>query len=167
MMSSRVGATARRRGAPALASWTALLIAAVWIWSGSQKLTHPDAFVETVRVHRVVPEVFVAWAVALGPVEAGLGLALAMTATGSPRRTHVFTLSASVALTLCLTCYLLQIPDAVLASSGCGCHGIMRVSAWPRSATMSRAAALTLNGALLAMHVPLVRRLPSAHEVVR
>jgi len=129
------------------------LIALVWIWSGVQKLLFPSRFIEVVEAHGVVPRNAAGWSVAIIPIELAVGLVLIMSIGWSSAKGKVVVVLLSLLATVGLTGYLLMVPEEVLVRSGCGCHGAVRLQAWPSGTRTTKSEALVINLALLGTHM--------------
>lgn len=112
-----------------LARIAVLLLAGMWLVSGSLKLMDPSGFQDTMELHRVIPVEYRGFGICLGPAEIQLGLFMIF-ALGSELRKSFgkIVLSYSLALMVAFTVYLNLVDRAVLQQSGCGCLGNNRIA---------------------------------------
>lgn len=137
-----------------LVTGVALLLAAVWAWSGVAKLLDPEAFAVVVMNHGVFPET-AAWAAwAVGPVEVLLAIGIGVYA-GRTRGPGLACTLVSLALIGVFSVYLLNVPEASLRAVGCGCRG----SSLSGLDHQSRTVSLATNAGFALLHTPLLLRL--------
>ncbi len=106
-----------------------VLLAGMWLLSGTMKFMDPAGFQSTLEIHRVISDNYRAFGLCIAPVEIQLGLFMIFAAGSELRK--VFgrvVLSSSLALMIVFTVYLNLVDPQVLQESGCGCLSDSRVA---------------------------------------
>lgn len=149
---SRVPQTPKR--GPRVVTAIALILSAMWAWSGVSKLIDPGGFQTIVESHGVLPLTAIHFAVLIGPVELSLACCIGIMG-GRPTRAGFLVSLVSALLVGAFSFYLLLVPEATLEATGCGCRtGLDNVTSGLESS--ARTTALGLNAAMGLMHVPLL-----------
>lgn len=128
------------------------LLAAMWLFSGVQKLIDPAAFIHTVKHHEVVSDQVAKVAWILGVAEMALGVALIV--TFGRRWAFRITIWIAVGMLALFCLYLVQVSAAALAQFGCGCDVLIRRAL--ESGAQSRNIMIAADIVLIAAHLSLV-----------
>jgi len=164
----------KQAGAPRflVARIAVMIIAAVWIISGTFKVFNMDTFIHTLQQHRVIPDQHRGLGLYVGPVEIVLGLVLVFVMGSELRKLFGrAVLVLSLLAVIGLTVYLNMVDPAILQESGCGCLGDYRIASGIENSEFL--VAMTRNSLLVVLHLiallgPIVtaRRMRSAQQRV-
>lgn len=129
-----------------------LIIAAVWIISGALKAINVDMFIDTLQMHRVIPDQYRGLGLYVGPAEIVLGLVLVFVLGSELRKLFgravlVVSLLAIIAFSI----YLNMVDPATLQESGCGCLGDYRIASGIENSEFL--IAMVRNGLLVVLHL--------------
>lgn len=126
-------------------------IAVLWAWSGMVKLLTPRAFRQTLHEHGLIPPSITS-AVAAGVplLEVALGISFGWVLGRALPTMRL--LAFSLGLICLMTVYLVLVPPAVIAESGCGCQGGVSAALTERAGIDTRTSAIGFNTILLTAH---------------
>jgi hypothetical protein len=106
-----------------------ILLAGMWLLSGSLKFMDPAGFQSTLELHRVLSDNYRAFGLCIAPTEIQLGLFMIFVGGSELRKTFGrVVLLSSMSLMIVFTVYLNLVDPEILQESGCGCLSDHRVA---------------------------------------
>lgn len=141
-----------------IASACTLMICAVWIFGALMQLQDLRYLRNTVRSHGVLSDRWTDVVVAVPIIELVLGAGIGLVA-GNRRvgRAGTIPLVLSCCVLLIFSAYLMLVPAPTLQSSGCACHGALVTQLVGGLPGTARAWYLAINGAFIALHIPVLQ----------
>ncbi len=132
----------------------ALVIGTFWLYAGLWKLVDSNTLGTALTAHGVLPlRTTTPIAVLLPPLEAALGLCIALGGAAGRHRLLTASICTGLALLLCFMAYIAIVPAEAIKAAGCGC-GVPGSGWLSRGLGMSeRAGLLGADAALVGLHV--------------
>ncbi|MCA9303978.1 MAG: hypothetical protein KC996_07650 [Phycisphaerales bacterium] len=129
-----------------------LIIAIVWVISGTLKVLRVDAFIDTLQQHRVIPDQYRGLGLYVGPAEIVLGLVLVFVMGSELRKLFGrAVLLVSLLAIISFSVYLSMVDPVTLQESGCGCLGDYRIASGIENGEY--VISMIRNGLLVVLHL--------------